>query len=97
MVYTELSHIPAGELKEYAELVLKHFTGVVTLVSKQAQDYAAYITVSPQLHGRVSLSGATELLRSLGGKGGGTDKHVQGTLKELTPEFESGIKKLFVS
>ena len=97
LVYTELSHIPAGELKEYAELVLKHFTGVVTLVSKQAQDYAAYITVSPQLHGRVSLSGATELLRSLGGKGGGTDKHVQGTLKELTPEFESGIKKLFVS
>lgn len=90
-MHVNLEHTPLTELKEYAELLLATHHGIALLTSTVTGKTQLYLEVSPEYQ-QVDIKKVAEWLKTQGVKGGGTQKHFQGTADQLPSTFINNLR-----
>lgn len=81
-----------GDLKEYAESLLARQPGVVLLESKAPDKTFLFIASSDEKS--VDMKKVADGLKTLGIKGGGTQKHFQGSAETLPANFAQSLRDI---
>ena len=91
-MHAQLVDSAPGELKEYAESLLARQPGVVLLESKAADKTHIFIASSDE--NSIDMKKVADGLKTFGIKGGGTQKHFQGSAETLPANFTQSLRNI---
>lgn len=95
LLHSNLPEASLTELKEYSELMLSREPGLILLTSSADGKKLLFLAVSDE--NQYNMKKITEWMKTQGIKGGGTQKHFQGTAEKLPVNFLKDISDFIES